>query len=40
MAVDSNARSKTWHDAKTKERGRKLEEYLVSRHLHIINEEC
>jgi len=40
IAVDSNARSKTWHDAKTNARGRKLEEYLVSRHLHIINEEC
>jgi len=40
IAVDSNARSKTWHDAKTNARGRKLEEYLVSSHLHIINEEC
>ena len=40
MAVDSNARSKTWHNAKTNARGRNLEEYLVSRHLHIINEEC
>jgi len=38
-AVDSNSRSKTWHDFKTNSRGRKLEEYLVSRHLHIINEE-
>jgi len=40
IAVDNNARSKTWHDAKTNARGRKLEEYLVSRHLHIVNEEC
>jgi len=37
--VDSNARSKTWHDAKTNARGRNLEEYLISRHLHIINKE-
>jgi len=37
--VDSNARSKTWLDAKTNARGRKLKEYIVSRHLHIINEE-
>jgi len=39
IAVDSNARSKTWHGANTKARGRKLEEYLLIRHLHIINEE-
>jgi hypothetical protein len=38
--VDSNARSKTWHDVKTNARGKKMEEYLVSRQLHIINEEC
>jgi len=37
LAVDSNARLKTCHDAKTNARGRKLEEYLVRRHLHIIN---
>jgi len=30
-AVDSNSRSKTWHDFKTNSRGRKLKEYLVSR---------
>ena len=40
LAVDSNARSKTWHDAKTNARGRKPKEYLVSRHMPIINEEC
>jgi len=40
ITVDSNARSKTWHYSKTNARGRKVEDYLVSRHLHIINEEC
>ena len=39
IAVDSNARSKTWHDVKTNTRGRKLKEYLASKQLHIINEE-
>ena len=37
MAADSNYRSKTWHDKITNSRGKKLEEYLASRHLHIIN---
>jgi hypothetical protein len=39
IATDSNSRSKTWHDVKTNYRGRKLEEYLASKQLHIINEE-
>ena len=39
IAVDRNARSKTWHNVKTNSRGRKLEEYLASKQLHIINEE-
>ena len=39
IATDSNSRSKTWHDKITNPRGKKLEEYLASRHLHIINEE-
>ena len=39
IAMDSNARSKTWHDVKTNSRGRKMEEYLASKQLHIINEE-
>ena len=39
IVVDSNARSKTWHDVKTNSRGRKLEEYLASKQLHKINEE-
>ena len=36
IAVHTNARSKPWQDAKTNARGTKLEEYLVSRHLHIM----
>ena len=39
IAVDSNARSKTWHDIKTNTRGRKMEEYLVSNQLYVTNEE-
>ena len=39
IAADSNSRSKTWHDVITNSRGRKLEEYLASKQLHIINEE-
>ena len=37
--ADSNARSKTWYDVITNSRGRKLEEYLASKQLHIIKEE-
>jgi len=39
IATDSNSRSKTWHDKITNTRGKKLEEYLASRYLHIINEQ-
>jgi len=39
VAMDSNARSKTWHDVLTNKRGRLLEEFLVSNRLHIINED-
>jgi hypothetical protein len=39
ITVDSNSRSKMWHDFKTNSRGRKLEEYPVNRHLHIIKDE-
>jgi exonuclease III len=39
IAADRNAQSKMWHDVKTNSRGKKLEEYLVSKQLHIINEE-
>ena len=39
IAVDSNSRSKTWHDSQTNKRGKILEEYIISRNLHIMNEE-
>jgi hypothetical protein len=39
MTADSNARSKTWHDVETNPRGRKMEEFLASSQLHIIDEE-
>jgi hypothetical protein len=38
IAADANARSKTWHDHCTNNRGKKSEEFLVATHLHIINE--
>jgi hypothetical protein len=38
IAADCNARSKTWYDVLTNSRGRKLEEYIASKQLHIINE--
>ena len=36
LAIDSNARSTTWHDHITNHRGRILEEFLVSVKLHIL----
>ena len=39
IAVDSNSRSTTWHDSQTNKRGEILEEYVISRNLHIMNEE-
>ena len=39
IAIDSNSRSTAWHDILTNTRGKKLEEYLASKQLHIINEE-
>jgi exonuclease III len=39
VAMDSNARSSSRHDTQTNTRGRILEEYLVSKHLHIMNDE-
>jgi hypothetical protein len=39
IAADTNSRSKTWHDNKANSRGRKLEEFLLNRNLHLINKE-
>jgi hypothetical protein len=38
-AMDSNTTSTIWHDKQTNSRGKMLEEYLISRDLHIMNEE-
>ena len=37
--MDSNARSTTWHDVTTNNRGKMLEEFVASYQLHIINED-
>ena len=39
VAMDSNARSKTWHDVLTNKRGRLLEEFVISNRVHIVNED-
>ena len=39
IAMDSNARSTTWHDHITNQRGRIIEEFIVSAQLHILNED-
>jgi hypothetical protein len=39
IAMDSNSRSTGWYDNKTNARGKTLEEHLISRDLHIMNEE-
>jgi len=37
--MDSNSRSRTWHDKLTNGRGKKLEEFLISNQLFIMNED-
>ena len=39
MAMDSNARSKTWRDVLINSLGRLLEEFLICNRLHIANED-
>jgi len=39
FVVDSNARCTSWHDVLTNKRGKAMEEFLISRQLHIANEE-
>jgi hypothetical protein len=38
LAIDSNARSKLWHDINTNQRGKTLEEFLITSDLHLMNE--
>ena len=39
ITMDSNSRSRTWHDKLTNGRGKKLEEFIISKQLFIINKE-
>jgi ribonuclease HI len=39
IGADTNSRSKTWHDVSTNTRGKKLEDFLASSDLLIINEK-
>jgi phage anti-repressor protein len=39
LALDSNTRSKIWFDKHTNARGRTMEEYIITKDLHIINME-
>jgi ribonuclease HI len=39
FAIDSNARSTSWHDVLNNKRGKVMEEFLISKQLHIANEE-
>jgi len=39
LTMDSKSRSTSWHDSLTNARGRLLEEFLISKQLHIMNEE-
>jgi hypothetical protein len=39
VAMDSNARSKTWHDVLTNKRRRVLEEFVISNRIHIVNKD-
>jgi hypothetical protein len=36
--MDSNARSTSWHDTTTNNRRKQLEEYIISKQIHIMNE--
>jgi len=38
ISMDRNARSTTWHDTKTNNKGKQLEDYIISNQLHIMNE--
>jgi hypothetical protein len=39
LTIDSNSRSTSCHDITTNARGKKLDEYLMSKQLYIMNEE-
>jgi len=39
FSIDSIARSTSWYDVLNNNRGKKLKEFIVSKQLHIANEE-
>ena len=39
ITMDSNARSTTWHEVITNNRGKMMEKFVASYQLHIINED-
>jgi len=39
ITMDSNSRSRMWHDKLTNGRGKKLEEFLISKQLFVMNED-
>jgi len=39
IVMDSNSRSTSWRDLLTNRRGRTLEEYLMIKQIHLMNEE-
>jgi len=36
IEIDSNSRSGSWHDSRRKASGRDLEQFIISKQLHII----
>ena len=39
ITMDSNSRSRMWFDKLTNARGKKLEEFLISKQLFVVNEK-
>jgi len=39
ITMDSNSRSRTWHDKLTNSRGKKLKKFLISKQLFVMNED-
>jgi hypothetical protein len=39
LSIDSNSRGKLWHDTHTNQRGKNLEEFIITSDLFLMNEE-
>jgi sugar/nucleoside kinase (ribokinase family) len=39
ISIDSNSRSKLWHDTQTNQWGKNLEEFIITSDLFLMNEE-